>query len=248
MKEIKRIKNTSNLCNGDGREKDLADNKKHGTPAHQYIRRDGRVSQSDEQYEGTWVWSWVSDRRKLLHAYQSREVHLKRKDSSSCSLSRREDLERKMSYFRWFVCTRWVTNERKLIRRDKHFSESFQRWQLESGIRTPYLRQVILGDRQDTKDLVQYTIESLSENITDGNTQLIIEFVWNLTQIDPDDPSLVSHGDRLLAQLIRVSSSLIESSSSISLSLHEFDLLLLLSRRPSNTATSEQLCSILKVL
>ena len=110
--------------------------------------------------------------------------------------------------------------------------------------RTPYLRQVILGDRQDAKDLVHYSIELLSDNIADGNKQLIIEFVWNLTQIDPEDPLLVPHGDRLLAHLTRVSSSMIESSSSISLSLHEFDLLLLLSRRPSNTATSEQLCAI----
>jgi hypothetical protein len=94
--------------------------------------------------------------------------------------------------------------------------------------RTAYRRQVILGDRQDAKDLVHYSIELLSENIADGNKQLIIEFVWNLTQIDPDDPLLVPHGDRLLTHLTRV------SSSSISLSVHQFDVLLLLSHRPSN--------------
>ena len=110
--------------------------------------------------------------------------------------------------------------------------------------RTPYLRQVILGDRQDAKDLVHYSIELLGENIAATNKQLIIEFVWNLTQIDPDDPLLVPHGDRLLTHLTRVSSSMIDASSSISLSIQEFDLPLLLSRRPSDTATTEQLCSI----
>ena len=52
--------------------------------------------------------------------------------------------------------------------------------------RTPYFRQAILGDRQDAKDLVHYSIELLSENVVDENKQLIIEFVWNLTPIDPD--------------------------------------------------------------
>jgi hypothetical protein len=110
--------------------------------------------------------------------------------------------------------------------------------------RTPYLREVILSDRQEAKDLVHYSIELLSENIADSNKQLIIEFVWNLIQIDPDDPLLVPHGDRLLAHLTQVSSLMIDSNSSISLSVHEFDLLLPLSRQPSNTATTEQLCSI----
>jgi hypothetical protein len=66
--------------------------------------------------------------------------------------------------------------------------------------RTPYLWQVILGDRQEAKDLVHYSIELLSEKIADTNKQLIIEFVCNLIQIDPNDPLLVPRGDRLLSR------------------------------------------------
>jgi hypothetical protein len=111
--------------------------------------------------------------------------------------------------------------------------------------RTRYLREVILAsDRQEAKDLVHYHNELLSENIADTNKQLITEFVWNLIQIDPNDPLLVPHSDHLLTHLTQVSSLMIDSNSSISLSVHEFDLLLVLSRQPANTATTEQLRSI----
>jgi hypothetical protein len=36
------------------------------------------------------------------------------------------------------------------------------------------------------------------------NKQLITEFVWNITQTDPDDPLVVSHYGRLLALLTQV--------------------------------------------
>ena len=103
---------------------------------------------------------------------------------------------------------------------------------------------MILGDRQDVEALIHYSIELLGEHIADGNKQWIIEFMWNLTQINPENPLFVPHANRLLARLTRVSSSMIESDSSISSSLHDSDLLLVLSRRPSNTATTKQLCSI----
>ena len=47
--------------------------------------------------------------------------------------------------------------------------------------RTPCLQEVTMGDRQDVKDLVHYSVELFSENITNENKQLIIQFVWNLT-------------------------------------------------------------------
>jgi hypothetical protein len=55
MEEIKRKKHSGNLFNEEAREKTFSDKKKHGTLAHQYIQRDGRVLQPDEHYEGTWV-------------------------------------------------------------------------------------------------------------------------------------------------------------------------------------------------
>lgn len=110
----------------------------------------------------------------------------------------------------------------------------------------PYLRQVLLSERQDAKDLVHYCIDWLGWNITDSNKQSIIDFVWNLTQIDPDNPLLLPHGDRVLARLTEISSSMMDSTSLISVSVHvhEFDHLFLLGRRPANTAPTEQLCSI----
>jgi large-conductance mechanosensitive channel len=50
--------------------------------------------------------------------------------------------------------------------------------------RTPELRFQIIGQRNDAKDLVKCFMELLNENITNENKQLIIEFIWNIMQID----------------------------------------------------------------
>jgi hypothetical protein len=49
---------------------------------------------------------------------------------------------------------------------------------------TIYLRKTILNERKDAKDLVKCFMELLNENITNDNKQLIIEFIWNILQID----------------------------------------------------------------
>jgi hypothetical protein len=49
---------------------------------------------------------------------------------------------------------------------------------------TIYLRKTILDERNDAKDLVKWFMELLNENITNENKQLIIEFIWNILQID----------------------------------------------------------------
>ena len=59
-----------------------------------------------------------------------------------------------------------------------------------------------------------------------------------------DDPLLIPHHDELLNYLTRVSSSMIESTSSMSLTREEFDILLVLSRKESKSDVTEQLCSI----
>ena len=59
----------------------------------------------------------------------------------------------------------------------------------------------------------------------DGVHVLKLAMVWNLTQIDADDPLLILDGDRLLVHVTRVFGSMIDSSPSISLCVHEFDLL-----------------------
>jgi hypothetical protein len=41
-----------------------------------------------------------------------------------------------------------------------------------------------LNERKDAKDLVKCFMELLNENITNDNKQLIIEFIWNILQID----------------------------------------------------------------
>ena len=50
--------------------------------------------------------------------------------------------------------------------------------------RTPFLRNTLLGERDDAKDLTKYFIELLNENGTNENRKLVIEFVWNLMQIN----------------------------------------------------------------
>ena len=50
--------------------------------------------------------------------------------------------------------------------------------------RTSNLRLAVLGERTDAQDLVQYFIQLLNGSITDDNKQLVIEFVWNLMQLD----------------------------------------------------------------
>jgi hypothetical protein len=59
-----------------------------------------------------------------------------------------------------------------------------------------------------------------------------------------DDPLIAPHSDLLLTYLTRVSSSMIESSSPITLTAQEFDILLILSRKPLKDDKIEQLCSI----
>ncbi|CAF5202635.1 unnamed protein product, partial [Rotaria magnacalcarata] len=59
-----------------------------------------------------------------------------------------------------------------------------------------------------------------------------------------DDPLIVPYNDNLLSYLTRVSNSMIESSSTISLTPKEFDILLILSRKESKSDKIEQLCSI----
>lgn len=49
---------------------------------------------------------------------------------------------------------------------------------------TNYLRYSIINDRNDAKDLIKCFCSFLNENITIENKQLIIEFVWNILQID----------------------------------------------------------------
>ncbi|CAF5055336.1 unnamed protein product, partial [Rotaria sp. Silwood1] len=49
---------------------------------------------------------------------------------------------------------------------------------------TSYLRYSILNDRNDAKDLMKCFSQFLNENITNENKQLIIEFIWNIMQID----------------------------------------------------------------
>jgi hypothetical protein len=59
-----------------------------------------------------------------------------------------------------------------------------------------------------------------------------------------DDPLIAPHNDLLLTHLTRVSSSMIESTSSITLTPKEFDILLILSRKQLKADKIEQLCSI----
>lgn len=59
-----------------------------------------------------------------------------------------------------------------------------------------------------------------------------------------DDPLLIPYNDQLLEYLTRVSSSMIESTNSITLSSKEFDILLILSSKQSKNDKIEQLCSI----
>jgi hypothetical protein len=89
---------------------------------------------------------------------------------------------------------------------------------------------VTCSERQAAKDLLHYSIEWLSENIAGTNKPLIIELAWYLIEIDSDDP--------LLAHLTGVSSSMVDSGSSMIPSVHKFDLLLLFSRCPANTFTT----------
>jgi hypothetical protein len=49
---------------------------------------------------------------------------------------------------------------------------------------TKFLKNQFLDQRNDAKDLVQCFVELLNENITNDNKQLIIEFIWNIMQID----------------------------------------------------------------
>ncbi|CAF3023094.1 unnamed protein product [Rotaria socialis] len=109
---------------------------------------------------------------------------------------------------------------------------------------TTYLKNAMLNDRNDANDLMKCFSLFLNENITNENKQLIIEFIWNIMQIDPDDALIVPYNDNLLSYLTRVSKSMIESSSTISLTPKEFDILLILSRKESKSDKIEQLCSI----
>ncbi|CAF3278237.1 unnamed protein product, partial [Rotaria sp. Silwood2] len=109
---------------------------------------------------------------------------------------------------------------------------------------TSYLRYSILNDRNDAKDLMKCFSQLLNENVTNENRQLIIEFIWNIMQIDSDDPLIVPYNDNLLSDLTRVSNSMIESTSSIALTPKEFDILLILSGKQSKSDKIEQLCSI----
>lgn len=59
-----------------------------------------------------------------------------------------------------------------------------------------------------------------------------------------NDPLLVPHHDHLLSYLTRVSNSMVESSSTMALSAKEFDILLILSEKPSQSDVTERLCSI----
>lgn len=59
-----------------------------------------------------------------------------------------------------------------------------------------------------------------------------------------DDPLLIPHHDELLNYLTRVSSSMIDSASTMSLTREEFDILLVLSRKESKSDVTEKLCSI----
>ena len=49
---------------------------------------------------------------------------------------------------------------------------------------TSELRYEIIGQRNDAKDLMKCFMELLNENITNENKQLIMEFIWNIMQID----------------------------------------------------------------
>ncbi|CAF1547796.1 unnamed protein product, partial [Adineta steineri] len=53
-------------------------------------------------------------------------------------------------------------------------------------------------------------MELLNENISNQNKQLIIDFIWNILQINPDDSLITPYNDQLLTYLTRVSSSMIE--------------------------------------
>ena len=127
---------------------------------------------------------------------------------------------------------------------------------------TSVLKQRILDGRNETKDLVKCLVDLLTENISNENKQLIIEFIWNIMQIDrrffflsefsnedlflliANDSFITPHYDALLTYLTRVSSSMMESKNSMSLTEKEFDILLILSSKQSNTEQIEQLCSI----
>lgn len=69
---------------------------------------------------------------------------------------------------------------------------------------------------------------------------LVITLVFCLA----NEPLIAPYNNQLLAYLTRVSSSMIESSSPISLSAKEFDILLSLSGKQMNRDKIEQLCSI----
>ena len=49
---------------------------------------------------------------------------------------------------------------------------------------TSYLKKTILDGRKDAKDLAKCFIGLLNENIAKENKQLIVEFIWNMLQID----------------------------------------------------------------
>ena len=109
---------------------------------------------------------------------------------------------------------------------------------------TNILKQQFLDNRSSSQQLVQCFIQLLTENITNQNKQLIIEFIWNILQINPNDPLLSSYNDQLLAYLTNISSSMIDGKSSISLTPKEFDILLVLSQKQLSIDKIEQLCSI----
>ncbi|CAF4297700.1 unnamed protein product, partial [Adineta steineri] len=87
-------------------------------------------------------------------------------------------------------------------------------------------------------------MELLNENISNENKQLIIDFIWNILQINPDDSLITPYNDQLLTYLNRVSSSMIESNNSITLTTKEFDILLILSGKQLKNDKIEQLCTI----
>ena len=49
---------------------------------------------------------------------------------------------------------------------------------------TTYLKFMIFDQRHDANDLVKCFIQLLNENITNENKQLIVEFIWNIMQIN----------------------------------------------------------------
>jgi hypothetical protein len=71
---------------------------------------------------------------------------------------------------------------------------------------------------------------------------LKLAIVWNLIQIDADDSLLVVLRVRLRAHLTEASSSMIDSSSSISLSVDKLDLVLVYTRRALTCLSTTSTC------